>query len=688
MSHGVGLFIGLSLLTLVGTSDTVRAQGVLSQSAGARILEFLKPYAPGETVVEPWRIKNIAIVHDRVEIELVSETENKLIQLVPRGQSRNRSAQSKSFDIVLPKQAPSADVEAYRAAGEALVGALIRGDTGGLYVRVGKRSAQSDHGDDESEPMEPAEPLLPMHWLLLIGLVMSYMLALIGFRRSQLALSQSEKRAEWGLAFLVLAVGAGLRLSMGPYSLLHENFHAPVLMEQLAGEAAATRPMAGVAGLNALIDFLIAFDFDRLFALTVFLSAIQPLLVFRIARALQLQRKPSLLAAFTVAAAPLYIRLASSDLAFVPGTTFLLAAVWLAIEAGRRRESYLLCAAAICVSVAGHFRPVLYTCIVPVVAAAWLQIDSNQRWVWLRQRGVVAAVLLYGAFTFDDLGPIVDSIGEGTALAPGWWQGTGIRSWPVVDPEVTPAWVTVLGVAGLTATLRYGKGFERATTLWLLGTLAWISFWLTSVNGWPSALRYASAYGWIPSLWLAYGYRHALRFIREERVVFGMAALLVLTQPVTHIEWIDRHYAPQKELAFQRELVLPFLAEQESSLVATPWREIDRVGGSFLAGEARGQGHRIVPHSLVSILAKDGRRNQELFWYRGLSCWARSVRGAAGRYDDRGFNLRCKEIEESLSVVPVPGLVKRLVPTSDADWIELGTGREKVEIGLFRAMKR
>jgi hypothetical protein len=202
------------------------------------------------------------------------------------------------------------------------------------------------------------------------------------------------------------------------------------------------------------------------------------------------------------------------------------------------------------------------------------------------------------------------------------------------------------------------------------------------MNGWPSALRYASSYAWIPALWLALSFEEAVETVGRSRTWLAIVGLVVLLPPLTHGEWIDHHYAPQVEIAFQRDVVLPHLASSPPGTIVTPWRELDGIGGSFLAGSARAMGHRIVPHSLAQT-SLEGRDSQRaLYWYRGLTCWSRSVSGPTGSYDEVGMNEICRKIEASYLLEPV--MILRLAPLSDADWIQIGDGQSEVEIGLFR----
>ena len=71
-------------------------------------------------------------------------------------------------------------------------------------------------------------------------------------------------------------------------------------------------------------------------------------------------------------------------------------------------------------------------------------------------------------FSRDDVGPILDAMDEGTALAPGWWQSAGLRSWPTLDPEVTPAWIIGLGALALIALLWKPPQGRRGPLLWSL----------------------------------------------------------------------------------------------------------------------------------------------------------------------------------------------------------------------------
>jgi len=188
------------------------------------------------------------------------------------------------------------------------------------------------------------------------------------------------------------------------------------------------------------------------------------------------------------------------------------------------------------------------------------------------------------------------------------------------------------------------------------------------------------AYGWILPVFVAMG----LDALPTERVwakpgAMGLVGLLALSIPVTHGAWIGHKAAQQQEVDFQQEVVLPALLSGPAGTVITPWPTLDHMSGTLLTTPLLQAGWTVVGHEAARAALGDREAKGPLYWYRGLACWARPVRGAKA---PAGLHPTCEALERAAPWRPAH--MRDLAAQSDADWILLGDGSPTVEVGLLR----
>lgn len=668
--------VSLGLLLTASEVTPARAQAVLPAGSQGKLLRALRPLKPGGLVVAPWRLRDIAIRYDRVDIELIAANGFAVVRLVPSGAGDDPVGLTPSFDVELDRlrvanEAPELDLAAQR-----IVTALRANDRGDFYRGV---VTHDDPTATAAPSRAPPGPAIPIQIVIGVGLLVALLLAASD---RHAVLEAHGARTPWrGLAIGVglFVTALALRALLGPGTFLHENGYGPRQLEEIAGLRDTLRPMAGLVGLHRLLDPFFAPSFERLIAVGAVTGALHAPLSYLVGRAIGLAQPWAAVAGALVATLPLAIRMSASELAFAPATALVLLAVWAVAVAVRAGSGRWLVASLILIALAGHFRPVLYTLALPV-GLGWLALPGP---IPLRRRLTspwpYLAVVAYAVTALDDFGPLTHAVGEGVTLYPGWWRQTDLAAWPLLDPSWTPPWIMPLALAG--AGLAVWRG-ARAATLWLASIGALLTFLLTADNGHPAALRYALAYAWVPPLLIAVGLAAVPWKARARPAVVLLVALLVAVPPLLWVKPIGRLYAQQHELRFQRDEMLGPLTAARPGVVITPWRELDLMAGSLLSHPVRRAGHQIVPVQDAAELLARLSPDRPVFWYRGLTCWSRPRAGASGRYDPRGLNEQCAAVDAMAAWVPVVTL--DLPPQSDADWIRLGDGDNVFTVGLYR----
>ena len=654
-------------------SGPAHAREVLPAQAQPKLQRALKPYAAGEPVVPPWQLLDIRLDVDHVAFVLVTEDDREAtLTLVPVARGGTWTTPSFAASLDWNGEAPPALAQSV----EAILAKVRAADRGDFFVTI-HEPASTGSAPARAPPRHPIPIALVVFGLL--GLAAALMV------RDRGALSRAVAPAPrtWLVALGLFAVALALRYAMGAHTLLHENAHGQRLLAELAGLEHAPRPRAGLAGLWGLLRQVFPVSVASVAVVNAVIGALWAPLVFAIGRVLGQRVSSATLAGLVIASSPLAIHLSASELAFIPAVTALLLAVWAVAVAAKADSGWWLVAALLFVALAGHFRPVMYTMGFPVLAGVvaldrdrTLREHLGRRWLWI-------AVVAFAVAVADDIPGLADNLGRGTVLAPGWWNGLSLRNLPLVDPAVTPVWLVPLALVGLVATLLVRSCPHAHRALWWsLGLLAWLSFFYTPLNGWPSSLRYASSYVWVLALFIGFGVDTLLRrrAVVGRNVTAGLAVLAAVS-PILHEAWMTRASAQQAELSWQRDVVLPKLAEGAPGYLVTPWPELDRMNGTLDAVEARRLGWNVVGlEQGAALLARQPAA--PVLWYRALTCWVRPREEAVGAFDADGRNVRCRHFERSAPWEPVA--VRLIEQPSDADWVVVGDGAAPVQVGLFR----
>ena len=717
--------LALAVLVLAAlTAPAVRAEhkAVLGRDAAPRLTTALQPFASGRPVGGGWVLGDIAISATEARLSLTRGGRRATLILgraspapsdggpppVPVGSTPSFEAWVVGVGgVPLPRGAAE--------AGRALVDQLRSRDDGAFFTLLSEpplgrpgaprspaedrlheppRGADPPPGRGEVFPDAPA-PTSP----LAFGLVGALTLLLWGAwlsRRGARPWSAGAGVSRWTWVWpVVLGIAAWvLRVELGPTTLLHENGHGVHYLARVFGVEAPLRPMGGVTGLHQLLAALVAPSWSSILAVHAALGAAQAPLVYGLSRALGVRVLAAALAGAVMAALPVAVRMAGSEDAFTPGTTFALAGVVGFVAGLRRGVGPWMVAGLGLIAVGGYFRPLLFTAAAPVAAAAFLlpprasetppraasEWPARARWLWL-----LGAVVAYWAVAAPEVPHLLRSLRADLPITSGWWNGRGLRNWALLDPHVTPPWVPGVALAGWAAVVVRGPAPRRRAALWLGGVLLWMSYWLTSDNGQPASLRYAVGYAWAVAALVGLAVDALPREAR--RWALWVAGALVVATPARYAGFISHEYAQQAELRFQRERVLPALQVAGPGVtLVTPWPEVRGVGGTTLAAALRPPGLRVVGLDLLSeVLARRGRAPaRPLFWYRSLSCYLRIANGDT--WGPVSYAPGCAAVDAAGGWEAVA--TRALKPASDADWIDLGDGHTPVVVGLYRWVGR
>ncbi len=708
---------GLAALAVLAASPALaKTRAVLGRDAGPRLVQALRPFRSGHPVGGGWVLGDISIAPTEVRLALDRGPVHATLFLARELPAGAEEAPA----VVLVGSTPSFEAWIVGANGapppagavtaaKALVGKLRAGDDGAFFQlltdatrsgpdRPSRRDAPSaataaspGSAADAPPPVTPPAPTAPMTAGMLGALILLTWGAWWARRSPPLAPAGGPFRWIWPV---VLGAAAwALRVELGPLSLLHENGHGVSYLARIFGLEAPLRPMGGVTALHQLLAPLLPPSFDSVLGVHAASGALQAPLVYGLTRALGGRVHPAALAGAVMAVLPLAVRVAGSEDAFTPGTTFVLAGTWAFIAGVRRGVGPWLMAGLALVAVGGYLRPLLFTAAAPLVLGALLlpreapaatgghalRRSTQPRWLWL-----AGAVVGYWVIAAPEVPYLLQSLRTGTPMTAGWWNGRGLRNWALLDPQVTPPWVPGVAVAGLVAAVWRGPAPRRRAALWLGAITLWMSYWLTSDNGHPASLRYAVSYAWAVAALVGLAVDALPAGAR--RWALWVAAALVVATPARFAPFMGHEFAQQAELRFQREAVLPVLrAAGPGTTLVTPWPTVGGVRGTTLAVAVGPPGLRIADlDALPSLLADRGRRGRgargALFWYRSLSCYLRISDGA-----ERGpvpYHPACAAVDAVGGWEPV--VTRALKPESDADWIELGDGHTPVVVGLFR----
>jgi len=601
-------------------------------------------------------IGDIQIERSRVRIELRHGETKTALLLVHKDAAPDSAQKTASFAIQLADNAPSD--ESLQRSIKRITSLISQGDDGNYFVEI---------ETPKQEKRRDAGTSLDIEWVLSFLLLLGSVLVM---RRPQSATI----KLDLPIALALMATAFALRVALGPMTFLHENAHGVHLLEQIAGLSFVERPMAGQIALGRFVSLIAAPSLASLTATVALVSAVQASLAYLICRTLNIERHPAVLGGLLVATLPILVRMTASEGAFGPATTFLMLGVLFAIQAAKQTSGRHLVGALVFVSIAGHFRPVMYTAALPVALTVFFLSPSDERKRWLSKPIFYAAGVVFFLCTLDDLSGLLSRLNEGSPMTPGWWQGNSIHSWPLVDPESTPIWFLPLAMVASAVAWKKGRISE---VLWLTTLGLWLTFVYTSDNAWPASLRYAIAYAWISPIVIALGLNELPKLTSNRNTKWAMGVVLVLSisAPISHSEFISYRFAQQEEVDFQTTEVHPHLLGQKGAKIVTPWPELNHMSGTLNTTPLKLHGHEIVHHTDIDKV----RFSPTVYWYRGLACWTK--RDSDEGIDVSAMNETCRNIEARYVWTKVAH--RKVQPSSDADWIQIGNGRTAVEIALF-----
>jgi hypothetical protein len=675
------LALALAAGMLLGAADEARGSTqVLPPESSGALLRALSPFALETEVRRGWRLTDVAVKADRAELILAREAQTARLLLTPRGERPGTGSmglgETASFRLALKADGtPSA---ALLEAANVLAATLRAADTGAFY-RVVEQAAAPHATAPDGTPMEPVTPpAIPVTWSLLLGWILGLTLLALGARR----LGEPARAVLKADALIALGLAAGaaaLRAAQSPMTLLHENTRGTRDLEAIAEMAPLLRPMGGTLGVQSLLAEVGVAPSVTSWAWTNLLwSSLTVAAVYGLLRVLRVERLASFAGAATLATLPLAVRISGCEDAF-PGAMAHLVLGTLALAAAARVGSApWMVGGAVFLALAGVFRPSQYAAIAFFVPWALAMAEPRQRAALLRPAPLVLTVLAYALVLAPDLGAMVSERGGSSALTVGWWSRPGLHSWPLFDPEVSPAWWMPLMGVGLVFALRSTR--TRVAAVGLLAYAFAMSFLLSCDYGWPSSLRRALSQAWVPAAIIGLGLS-ALPTPRVGRVASWVVLAACLITPLSHGEWTSRRYGQQEALDAQVSKVIPHLLAGKPGLVITPWPTLDEMSGTLLTLPLREAGWKVasMDEGRALLAEPSSAKDRPVYWYRSMACWARKVRG--GR-EDTGLHRSCQAMERAGSWRPE--VVFEVSSKSDSDALWLGGGEPTIELGLFR----
>lgn len=672
----VSLFLGALFWTRY-----VRAEALPVIAAGreAEIVALARPYAGDDVAVVPgWKLGNIAVEPHTIKFHLLGPGGRKATLRLEHPSTTPSPSESTASFALRREGDPGADAQ---AALTALASAVRANDKGSFWpakppepglpdgaVAAPKHHASSRFADGELHRLLrvlDATPRIFRDGVVLF--VAALVFALLHLRR---VLRDEPRWIRGGLA-LVVVVGAVLRVAIAREAPMNAwPYERVVPLARSAFEGAVVPWIARALSARPFLT-------DVIFATTLLLAIVTPLVFFAHARYVLRDARAALFAAAILVVLPIHIRFSRADSELVQSlatSSLTFVVLYTALRDGSRAWRAVCFVLLPIFSVATYFvRPEnMFFYLVDVGAIALTSGEEAPR-----RRKVVAAIEVTAAaafaFVVHLLAQYKGAIQAG--LSPRTlWNAVGIffdlRLNTLINPSITPPGLTLLAIVGFVTLWRLGHR-HRALFLgaWLLGFFVVHSFVVPTEPAMqaryhlhlvtPLLLLAASALPWIERLprraavatgvYLAASPLFHLRFERDvdfnemHEFAFLRAARATIPEGCTVLE-----LSPAVGAARPEHIHAPRLGRIATRLDGGHAKQAFRVVNTgVLAGARHGdEPYESLSPEALAILAKPPPC---LMVYEGLTCKSHRP-GALAEAPV------CKALHEKLDLRPVSSI--------------------------------
>ncbi len=428
-------------------SHRANAQGaVIEAGREDDVLALLAPFAPG-SVIDGWRIENVAIEMASIDIVFVPENDEATpeavapyLHLVHHGQDdggSDNSVETRSFLISF--HGFHQDTRA-RQSLRVLAEAIEANDDGTFWAH-----APTITGDAPPPIRERLDYLL---------LTFFFFLAVIG-------VSFHVCTARITLLVITL-MGIALRIALSPQTLLGAWFYSRTTDMQ---RALLRSPLLLEA--NAFLEESWA-EIDILCAIGLAFACVTPLAIYLHARLLLGSEKRALMAATMIALLPMHIRFSWSEVAFIPSLVLssCLFASAHGVLKGAPRVAVPATVAMVALTAATlSARPLnfLFILLLWFYVGAISQAPRRRRIIVALLSTATAVPFIFGEF----LHYYGDNVRDGASLrvvTDAFWLLFDVDRNTLLNPRITPWWLTVSALAAVVAVrplAQLQQGFRR-----------------------------------------------------------------------------------------------------------------------------------------------------------------------------------------------------------------------------------
>lgn len=505
---------------------------VLRPGREREVLALLRPFAPGGPVAEGWSIGDVAIRRDRIEVALRRAGAPPARMLLLHRATWGATTVTANFALRFePVDLPPPAVQ------RALVGAVNANDRASIWsVAGGSRTTLA--------------PSSPTARRALDGAVLS--LALAAFLAAAVRRHTREGPRGIGLAVaLVSALGLALRLALSreapmnawPYSRV-----VPLVGAIYDGPALAWLTRATGARVSLV---------DLVFGVDLALAALTPAALFAHGRAVLRDWRAALAASLLLATLPSHIRFSRSDVEFLQSllvSSLTFAALYGALGDADRRWR-LACTLALPALCLGTYLTRPENLVFFPLDLAALALAASGASVPRRRLAAVGALVAapaaLAAWTHL-LARYRAELAEGLSartLRTAAETLVSTRYNTLINPSVTPPWVTALAALGLVALWRAG---ERRRALFLASWLAVFFVVHSYVRPHEVAMQARYHLHLVTPLLLLAGAAASWLAARAPRALWALAALALATPWLYRGFITDTAFYEMREFAFLR----------------------------------------------------------------------------------------------------------------------------------------